>query len=162
MSQLSFHCGAALTRFTSVVVLGLSLALEPAAASPPLPEIQSLPQELHAAAAIRQPLVVMVSLPNCPSCVIVRKHHMLPLLAQGVPVRQISMKDGSPMRALDGSQVTQDEQSRRWKVKVAPTVLFLGPDGRELAERLEGALLADFYAAYLEDRLQRARQVMGR
>ena len=72
------------------------------------------------------------------------------------------MKDGSPMRALDGSQVTQDEQSRRWKVKVAPTILFLGPDGRELAERLEGAVLADFYAAYLEDRLQRAWQVIGR
>lgn len=40
---------------------------------------------------------------------------------------------------------------------LAPTVLLLGPSGRELAERLVGAGVPDFYGAYLEQRLATAR-----
>jgi hypothetical protein len=40
---------------------------------------------------------------------------------------------------------------------MAPTLLFFGPGGREVAERMEGAYLPDFYRAYLEQRLDQAR-----
>jgi hypothetical protein len=40
-------------------------------------------------------------------------------------------------------------------VRFAPTVAFLGPDG-ELAERLLGYQSADFYGAYLDDRIAEA------
>jgi hypothetical protein len=50
---------------------------------------------------------------------------------------------------------------RRWGVKVAPTLLFLGGQGREVAERLVGALLPDFYGAYLAQRLETARQSLA-
>ena len=40
---------------------------------------------------------------------------------------------------------------------VAPTLLFLGPKGEELAERLVGGSIPDFYGAYLEQRLEQAR-----
>jgi thioredoxin-related protein len=163
MSPVSFQIPAPLWRMASVLLLSLrllALAPDAAAATPQLPGITSLPQELRHSAAIGQPLLVMVSLEQCPHCVIVRQHHLLPLLKQGVLVRQVNMRDQRPLLALDGSSLTQDELVRRWKVKVVPTLLFLGPDGRELAERLEGASLPDFYGAYLEDRLQRARQAL--
>lgn len=163
MSLVSFPIPALVWRLAFVLLLSLRMlpaAAAAAAATPQLPEITSLPLELQHSAAIAQPLLVMVSLEQCPHCVIVRKHHLLPLLRQGVPVRQVNMRDQRPLLALDGSSLTQDELVRRWKVKVAPTLLFLGPDGRELAERLEGASLPDFYGAYLEDRLQRARQAL--
>jgi hypothetical protein len=46
---------------------------------------------------------------------------------------------------------------RLWKVRVAPTVLLLGRGGAEVAERLVGGYIPDFYAAYLEQRLEQAR-----
>ena len=51
-----------------------------------------------------------------------------------------------------------EEVVRRWRVQLAPTVLFFGPGGREVAERMEGTYQPDFYGAYLEDRLKQARQ----
>jgi hypothetical protein len=40
---------------------------------------------------------------------------------------------------------------------VTPTLLFFGPGGREVAERMEGGYLPDFYGSYLDDRLAKAR-----
>jgi hypothetical protein len=48
--------------------------------------------------------------------------------------------------------------ARRWKIAITPTLLFFGPGGREVAERMEGAYQPDFYGPYLEDRLAQARQ----
>jgi hypothetical protein len=45
-------------------------------------------------------------------------------------------------------------------VDVAPTVLFFGRTGREVAPRLVGAS-RDFYGAYLEQRLETARRNLG-
>ena len=46
-------------------------------------------------------------------------------------------------------------------MKTAPTVLFLGPGGQEVADRLVGGS-PDFYSAYLDGRLERARQALGK
>ena len=53
------------------------------------------------------------------------------------------------------------ELVRAWQVKAAPTVLFLGPGGQEVADRLVGGS-PDFYSAYLDGRLERARQALGK
>jgi len=53
---------------------------------------------------------------------------------------------------------TPAEQARNWKARFTPTVLFFGPDGRELAERLVGIAVPDFYGEYLEARLVEARR----
>jgi len=45
-----------------------------------------------------------------------------------------------------------------WKARFTPTVLFFGPDGRELAERLVGVAVPDFYGDYLSARLSEARR----
>ena len=54
---------------------------------------------------------------------------------------------------------------RRWTfftegaVRLAPTVLFLGPEG-EVAERLIGYGSPDFFGAYLDQRLAQARAAL--
>ena len=48
-------------------------------------------------------------------------------------------------------------QIKARKTTFTPTVLFLGPQGQELAKRLVGNAVPDFYDAYLEDRLATAR-----
>lgn len=61
---------------------------------------------------------------------------------------------------FDGKASTHEQLVRAWQVKTAPTVLFFGREGRELAPRLVGGSLSDFYGAYLDERLAQARAAL--
>ena len=138
---------------------GAVLAAFPAWAAPAtLPIATSLPDELAQALKKGEPLLVMVSLVGCPFCHVARESYLLPLRTeQGLPVVQIDMRNRQKITDFQGLSLTQDELIRRWGVKVAPTVLFFGRGGVEVAERLVGGYIPDFYGAYLDERLQTAR-----
>jgi hypothetical protein len=104
----------------------------------------------------------MVSLHGCPFCRVAREHYLLPLSReQALPVVQVDMRSAQSMRDFAGVVRTHDAQVRAWGVRMAPTVLFFGRGGVEVAERLVGAGLPDFYGAYLEERLTTARNALG-
>lgn len=123
-----------------------------------LPVPKSLADELALALKAGQPLVVMVSLDGCPFCRVARDSYLAPLHRQeGVPVVQIDMRTSTSVRDFNGAPSTHDAVIRAWGIKVAPTVLFFGPGGKEVAERLVGGYIVDFYGAYLDQRMQAAR-----
>lgn len=128
-----------------------------------LPVPASLQTAAQAARAQGEPLVVMVTLAGCAFCEVVRNHYLGPMLRRGeVQAVQIDMLDRrTPLLDLQGRPTSGYEQARAWRVRVAPTVLFLDERGRELAERLEGIGVADFYGPYLDERLQTARAQLG-
>lgn len=131
--------------------------LHPAQAAE-LPQAHNLQEELAAAVARRQPLVIMVSLGGCPFCKVARNNYLAPMHEQeGLHVAQVDM--GSRDRLVDflGATTTHGELVRQWKIRVAPTVLFFGRHGAEVAERLVGGYIPDFYGAYLDQRLEQAR-----
>ena len=128
---------------------------QPAAA---LPLAQDLAAESKLASQRSQPLIVLVSLPGCVYCERVRRSNLLPRLAEGQAMVQVDLKSSQAVRDWQGKPISHDELARLWKVKLAPTLLFFGPGGLELAERMEGVYQPDFYDAYLDDRLSRARQ----
>ncbi|CAB5722509.1 Thioredoxin-related protein [Delftia tsuruhatensis] len=127
------------------------------ALSEDLPSPDSLPQALADALARREPLVLMASLAGCPFCHVVRSQHLWPLLRAGGAVAQIDFRDGRSLRDWQGRTRTQAQVVAQLGVGVAPTLLFFGPGSREVAPRLEGASIPDFYGAYLDDRLAQAR-----
>ena len=125
-----------------------------------LPLSRSLPDEIARALKARQPLVVMVSLHGCPWCEGVRNSYLAPMHAEeALPVVQVDMRGTQRTVSAQGQAIAHDALVRAWGVKVAPTVLFLGSGGQELAERLVGGS-PDFYAAYLERRLEQARKAL--
>ncbi len=132
---------------------------QPSGASAALPSPASLRAAAQAAAARGEPLVVMTTLTGCPYCDLVRNHYLLPMRREGkVQAVQIDIRDRrSNLQGFQGENTTPAEQARLWKARFAPTVLFLGPDGQELAERLVGVAVPDFYGDYLEARLSEAR-----
>lgn len=132
---------------------------QPASASVALPSPASLRAAAQAAAARGEPLVVMTTLTGCPYCDLVRNHYLLPMQREGkVQAVQLDIRDRrSNLQGFSGENTTPAEQARLWKARFAPTVLFLGPDGQELAERLVGVAVPDFYGDYLEARLGEAR-----
>jgi hypothetical protein len=129
-----------------------------AAASASLPLATSLADELAAALKQGNPLVVMASLARCPFCIVARDNYLAPMRAQqALPVVQVDMRSALGVKDFKGDALTHDQLVRRWGVKVAPTVLFFGPGGEEVAERLKGAYIPDFYGSYLDERLTLAR-----
>ena len=71
------------------------------------------------------------------------------------------MRSAQAITDIDGSSQSQEGLIRKWGIQLAPTVLFLGPQGKEVAPRLKGAYLADFYGAYLDEQLTSARQAIA-
>ncbi len=114
--------------------------------------------------ALRQakPLVVMVSLEGCPFCRIARQSHLAPMHREGHFIVQVDMRSPQAVRDFDGRMTTHDALVQRWRIPIAPTLLFFGPGGREVAERMEGAYQPDFYGPYLDERLETARAEIRR
>jgi len=143
-------------QFSSIALAWLLGGALPARAQG-LPVARSLPEELAAALRRGGPLVVMVSLEGCIYCRMVREQYLLPLAREGLAVVQVDWRSSEPLHGWAGP-LTHDEQVRAWKIRTAPTLLFLGPGGREVAPRLVGMSSADFYGAYLDARLELARK----
>ena len=132
------------------------------AADAVLPPSVSLQQEIALALRMRKALVVMVSLHGCPFCRVVRDNFLIHLLRdEGQPVVQVNMQSGLALVGADGRATTHGAQVVAWKVAAAPTLLFLGPGGRELAPRLVGASIPDFYGAYLDERVLAANRAIA-
>ncbi len=127
------------------------------AAGAVLPVAASLPDQLTQALQKGKPLVVMVSLKGCPFCEVARNNYLAPLQRDGqIEVVQVNMLTPSLLTDFQGKALTHEQLVRQWSVNIAPTVLFFGKGGAEVADRLVGGYLPDFYGSYLESRLQQA------
>mgnify|MGYP000479308482 FL=1 len=125
-----------------------------------LPAPQSLQVELTKALQQKQPLIVMVSLEGCPFCRIARNSHLVPMQKAGTPIVQLDMRSAQSLLDFQGRTTTHDQLIKQWRISIAPTLLFFGPGGREVADRMEGAYLPDFYGPYLDERLLKGRQAL--
>jgi hypothetical protein len=126
-----------------------------------LPQPRSLAAEVEAALAKGRALVVLASLEGCSWCKLVRQSYLAPLLAAGQPVVEFGMGRSTPLADFAGAPSTQAQMAKSLQVRVAPTVLFMGRGGHELAPRLVGVPLPDFYGAYLQQRLDAANRTAG-
>ncbi|WP_454719851.1 MULTISPECIES: thioredoxin [Cupriavidus] len=126
-----------------------------------LPPATDLAVQAAAAAGKGEPLVVLVSLPDCVYCETVRRNYLGPQAAAGeIEARELDMTASTPLRNADGTMTTARDWARSRNVSVAPTVLFLDARGRSLAPPLRG-LQPDFYGAYLEQALDQARAALA-
>ncbi len=125
-----------------------------------LPRARDLRQELAAAMQKQQPLVVMVSLEGCAFCKIARENYLRSLQRDlGLTIVQIDMGKSNSVIDFRGAITTHEKQIKKWGIKLAPTLLFFGREGKELVERLVGGTSSDFYGAYLDERVAKAIQL---
>lgn len=126
-----------------------------------------VPASLRAAAlearALRRPLVLMVTIHNCAFCDLVRTNYLAPLHRQGeLHAVQIDMLDRrSTLLDFQGQSSNARALTRQWGVRIAPTLLFFDSEGREVAQRLEGIAVPEFYGVFLEQRLAQARAALA-
>ena len=126
---------------------------------PSLPVAASLRAAAVDAQALRRPLVLMVSIQNCAFCDLVRTNYLGPMHRRGeLHAVQIDMLDRhTALQDFQGQSSTARALTRQWGLRIAPTLLFFNAEGREVAPRLEGMAVPEFYGAYLEQRLALAR-----
>ena len=149
-------------RLAAALASGLLLPTLSWAKDTALPVPVSLPGAAQTAAAKKEPLVLLISLPGCPYCELVRRNYLLPAQRDaGLQAWQLNITDRTtPLVGFNGKATTAAEQVALWKAGFTPTVLFLGANGQDLAERLVGLASLDFYGAYLDERLKTARAAL--
>lgn len=118
-------------------------------------------------------VVALFSLPGCPYCEVVRRNYLRHLENEISGVRVVEYGIGDERAFTDAPRATTattDTErpasaaalAESFGIRIAPTVVFLADEGKEVAERLIGYDSPDFYGAYLERRiasaLERARQ----
>lgn len=148
-------------RFLSVLTLiALSALAGRAWAETPLPPVQDLQQSVRKAVSKDQPLIVMFSLPSCPFCEKLRRTQYQFLAKEGYVVQQIEITSRTPVVGFDGKPITGVQLAKQFGIKLAPTVLFFGPGGKEIGERITGAPTADFYGAFIDRALKESAQAL--
>lgn len=115
-----------------------------------------LVQEAKAAAAQGKPLVILVSMAGCAFCDVVRRNYLLPLTRTSAPtnrplIREVDMTSAISFLGFDGKSISSAQFAKSYAVQVAPTVLFFGPSGQQLAAPIVGGDVAGMYSAYLEN-----------
>jgi thioredoxin-related protein len=106
-----------------------------------------------------EPLVLMVSLPGCPWCELIRRNYLTPMRAEGVAAYEFMINERSQRIAdFKGQQITPAAWSEAMKVNITPTLLFFNAQGQEIAPRIEGVASADFIGAILNEHLTTARK----
>ena len=118
--------------------------------------------------AAQRGLVILleVAATDCGYCVRLEADFLGPMLVSGdyrdrVLFHKINVDDGSSLIGFDGERVDADAFAHGYGVRLTPTLLFLGPDGRELAPRMVGLTTPDFYGAYLDQSIDAARQALA-
>ncbi|HJV75815.1 MAG TPA: thioredoxin fold domain-containing protein [Noviherbaspirillum sp.] len=139
---------------------GLLLALAAAACSAEkgtlLPAPVDLARDGAEAAARRQPVVILFSLPGCHYCDVVRQHYLVPLVRdlpeQDRPViREVRINGRASFTGFDGVRITHSGFAARYDARFAPTVVFLDRTGRPLAQPIIGGDTAGLYGGYLDN-----------
>jgi thioredoxin-related protein len=159
VSTKAGHEGLSRRRVLQAIGLtGLAMGTAALASERSLPLSDSLQYDLTEALKKKQPLVVMVSLEGCPFCKVARRNYLAPMHEeQSLHVTQVDMRSNRPVLDFNGQRLTHDAMVRAWNIRIAPTLLFFGRGGVEVAERMVGGYIPDFYGAYLDQRLLQAR-----
>jgi len=141
------------------MILACVVALAAAArAAPDIARATDLSRDAREARESRRVIVVLFTTAGCTWCERVREGHLKPLLANPadaarVVVREIDIDSRDALIDFTGGATTHAAFAARNVVRLAPTVMILGPGGERLAAPLVGFGTADYYSYYLDERI---------
>jgi thioredoxin-related protein len=120
-----------------------------------------LRQDGEDASRTRKPIVMLVSAADCLYCEVLKDNVLIGMERDDrIILRELAIDN--PRRLIDFEGNTTDHQdfARKHGLYFTPTVLFLDGNGQPLSEPIVGVANVDFYAYYLERRIDKSRQIM--
>ena len=114
----------------------------------------------------RLPIVLLVSRSDCSYCMVIKDEVLNPMMKSGeyddhALIGELMLDAAVPLRWFDGEQGVRDALASRFAADVTPTLLFLGPDGAELAPRIRGINTVELFGFYVDRAIGTARTRMG-
>ena len=110
----------------------------------------------------RLPIVLLVSTSDCSYCMLLKDEVLNPIMKSReyddrALIGELMLDAAEPLRGFDGDYVRRGELASRFAAKVTPTLLFLAPDGAEIAPRIVGVNTIELFAYYLDRAIDTAR-----
>ena len=154
--------------FTATALMGLLMGSLPVGATDADEQVQSL-ESLEADSAIAQekniPILLVFVAEDCPFCEQVEELFLQPMLRSGdyterVIIRHVHIDGVEDVIDHNGKKISQQTLQDRYDVFVTPTLVFVGPTGKEVGERLTGINSVDYYGAYLDRSIEEGSEAI--
>jgi thioredoxin-related protein len=132
-----------------------------ARAADAVPHTRDLRADARAATQNRQPLLLFITLEGCPFCARVRREYLGPMSQDADQNRRALIRE-LPIEAtvpdFEGRPRLGRDIAADLRISMYPTVILVDATGKLLAEPLVGFTSPDFYGAYLDNRIDTARE----
>jgi thioredoxin-related protein len=123
-----------------------------------LPTPASLREAALAAQSQGEPLVLLVSLPGCVWCELLRRNYLAPMRGEGMHAFQITVNDHQrPITNFQGQPSHGAAIASAYEAKFTPTMMFLNAEGKEIAQRIRGVASVDLIGGLIDARLATAK-----
>ncbi len=101
----------------------------------------------------------------CTYCHQLKADFLRPMLVSGdyrdrLIMRELKLDDTGTIRDFAGKITSARALGSAYGVNLTPTLLFLGPDGRELAQRIQGLTTPDFFGGYIDRGIEQALRAL--
>lgn len=130
-------------------------------ASSALTGATDLAADLRDMRASGQPLLVLYSQAGCTWCEEARRYIVpmssAPETRDSAVFRQVDIDSDARLTDFAGMVSSHRSFAQAGKVRLTPTVIIYGPDGKAIGEPIVGMRLPDFYGQYLLNAIESAR-----
>ena len=131
-----------------------------------VPLIDDLAALGRAARRRRLPIVLLVSTSDCSYCARLKDEVLNPMMKSReyddrALLGELMLDSDQPLRGFRGESVQRDGLASRLDTRVTPTLLFLAPDGAELAPRIVGVNTVELFGFYVDRAIEAARDRLG-
>lgn len=106
--------------------------------------------------ATDQLIMLEVTANYCGYCELLEEEIIKPMLRSGdytnkILIRQLEVDGYYTVIDFSGQKSTPNQLSKKYKIQITPTLLFLNSDGDEVAERILGINSLDFFGGYVDN-----------
>ena len=110
----------------------------------------------------RLPIVLLVSRSDCSYCALLKHEVLNPMVKSReyddlALLGELMLDSEEPLRGFQGGYELRDDVASRFDADLTPTLLFLAPDGSELAPRILGVNTLELFGFYVDRAIESAR-----
>ena len=110
----------------------------------------------------RLPIVLLVSRSDCSYCALLKDEVLNPMMKSleyenQALLGELMLDSEEPLRGFEGERELRGDVASRFDADLTPTLLFLAPDGSELAPRILGVNTLELFGFYVDRAITAAR-----
>ena len=109
----------------------------------------------------KRPILLLMSQEDCSYCIKLKHEILNPMVLSGdyrnrIIMRELMIDSVEEQRGFDGHELDALTLASDYGISVTPTMLFLGPDGKELTKRIVGINTVEMFSFYVDEAIDKA------